>query len=144
MPSFSYSAVSKNSSLFMYLDQHQTNLDFITLHISFWHLAWRYKCFCNSEDGTFENSLPKDSTSKSIQGNRNRLQFLYKNRYDIFDKKITLPQKWMTLWNEKYKKYTFDNRFKHIIFIGLFDSVFRADFRHSFVTSLGWKLPFHF
>ena len=32
----------------------------------------------------------------------------------------------------------------NLIVIGLFDSVFRADFKLSFVTSPGWKLPFLF
>ena len=77
---------------------------------------------------------PRQKVFKAIETGYN---FYTKIDVTFLIKKITLPQKWMTLWNEKYKKYTFDNRFKHIIFIGLFDSVFRADFRHSFVTSLG-------
>ena len=70
----------------------------------------------------------------------------FENRLKIDRVRANKPKNQLpptTLWNEKYEKYMFDNRLKYIIFISLFDSVFRADFRHSFVTSLGQKLPFH-
>ena len=54
-----------------------------------------------------------------------KILFIKTPRQKVF-KAIETGYNLRTLWNEMYKKYTFDNRFKYLIFIGLFDSVFRG------------------